>query len=336
MFYIHYGGIIPTMKAKPTHILLVVDDEPFCVWDQDCRDNNRKFLENFDPYIYSTTCELLQPALDSPETKIHAATAIRIQYGLALETHFSLLFAAAQSPSAAYAWVSKYSNSALRKLIDKTESNENILSSWKTSISGWESILEVLLPANAVARDISQESYKSLRAGFLRLWRNLATDIVSELHISEYNSFKHGGRAYVGSGSMLEISASAHFENPMKIGGGDYGSKHLRLKRHPSLRGHHQVCSTVALNWDPKILCVLVDLMAESVASIRASILHQLGYHDTFEISVLDDDIFDRGLAVQNSLRSFELNQGTSVGGSKPTKSEIIERYANFRKPTIS
>jgi len=324
------------METKPAHISIVVGDEPFCVWDQDCSDNNRNFLEKLDPHIYSATCSLLQPALKDQETKMQAATAIRMQYGLALETHFSLLFAAAQSPSAAYAWVSKCSNPTLRSLVTKTENSEKIHSSWRTSISGWESILEVLLPVNAIAKDVSQESYRSLRSGFLRLWRQLATDIVSELHISEYNSFKHGGRAYVSSGAMLELCKSGDFSNSVRLGGGDYGSKHLRLKRHPVLGGHHQVCSTVALNWDPSVLCILVDLMAESVATIRSSISHQLGYHNDFEINVFDNDIFDRGLGVQDSLSSFELNPGTHVNAPIPTKSEILVKYTTFSRPRES
>ncbi len=95
--------------------IIVVNDEPYCIWEVDLEKRNLEFIEGIDVDYFEY---LLNLHLNAEDEK-RAAIALRITLHHAVETFFSLLGAYIQAPDCAYAWVAKCHTEELRSLIKK-------------------------------------------------------------------------------------------------------------------------------------------------------------------------------------------------------------------------
>src|ERR1700689_1180719 len=99
-----------------TNIPFVVYKTPYCVWEWDLSDRNRRFLERLDPDYFRFVADTNFAMIDSSDDHHRAAIAIRTGYLHGLETLFSLLGAVLQAPHCVPAWLQRYQTAELRHI----------------------------------------------------------------------------------------------------------------------------------------------------------------------------------------------------------------------------
>ena len=72
------------------HFTFVVNDEPYCLWDQDPVRRTAEFLDSIDPGFFSYLVEAHAENLESAEHKRRGATASRMAYLHGVETFLTL------------------------------------------------------------------------------------------------------------------------------------------------------------------------------------------------------------------------------------------------------
>jgi hypothetical protein len=100
--------------------IIVVNDEPYCIWDVNISERNAEYLKCIDVEYFQFLSETYQNSDD----KKRASIALRAALHHASETLFSLIGALLQAPRAVYAWVPKCSNSELRAILKRIRENK--------------------------------------------------------------------------------------------------------------------------------------------------------------------------------------------------------------------
>lgn len=246
--------------------IIVVDEEPYCIWGWDLDDRNRLFLEGFDtdyfPFLVAT--------LASSDDTRRASIALRATFHHSLETLFSLISALVQSPKCVYGWIAKCSNVTLRRVVNRINAGDGkLLCPYVRKPIGWEGIADIVFACYMP----DTEKGSSTKRLFAALWGQLAHEFLNRDHIEEYNSIKHGLRMR-GGGFTLAVGLEHSYGTPppdseMKaIGHSEHGSSFFRLERIREEGSRSFSTRRVALNWKVEKVQLLCELTAMSIANV--------------------------------------------------------------------
>lgn len=203
------------------HAIFFVENEPYCLWSyQSITERTLRFLYNINPSYFEYQADTNLKKLNTKKYEQQAALAIRTAYSHGLETLFSLLCAAVQSPHCVPGWLLLCSNTQLYRLVEKIDSRQQVYSLLNPDRLNWQKLsLEIHKPL--ILKDKKEE--KSIKKHFGELWSRWAADFLGETFRKEYNSIKHGFRVTAGGFSLSiggEITPGVHppQENMQLIG----------------------------------------------------------------------------------------------------------------------
>ncbi len=245
------------------YIAFLVNQEPYCLWGYDLKEQSRSYLKGLDP-DYFKYC--LETHLET-EDKKRASVAIRILLHQSLETLFTTIFAFLQAPHCPYAWINKCTTYELRNLVRATNaSSTEIRTAFALEKLDWEDISRLIH-----SRLRSDKAY--VISGYAQLWRRLANDFLNPLHIDEYNAFKHGFRAHSGGfklaiGKQPSQSIPCPEEEMIALGESQFGSSYYRIapvhgKVDRNLMAEHQ-----SINWSIERDILLNQLIWTSLNNV--------------------------------------------------------------------
>ena len=250
-----------------------VGEDPFCAWYANGTDN--ALLRGMDTSYFQYLAKTHEQNLDG-ENSQKAAVALRTAYYHGLETFFMLVFAALQSPHCIVGWLSKCESKQLRQFVSGVSAGELPPTwKWKLDKNSWGGISSLIHRRLFAGRDDSV----SLQESFAKLWEKLASDFTAQHMVLEYNNFKHGFRANVGSGPTLSFSnpspaGEVSIQNPHLVLASEYGSwfnvaKELSGKKGSHLN-HHFKLEHYHVNLDPKMMAARLSMISMSIHNIVA------------------------------------------------------------------
>lgn len=252
------------------YVIFMVDDEPYCLWsDKDIKNETLEFLGMIDPkyFEYQATTNLNK--LNTKKHKQNAALAIRTAYSHGLETLFSLLCSAIQSPHCVPGWLLLCSNRQLYSVVKKIHSREHLGLLLKLDHVDWQGISSAIHSPLILA---DKEKEKSIKTRFGELWSRWASDYLGDTFRKEYNSIKHGFRVKAGGFSFAIGAEETPGVRPPQekmqlIGKSDFGSSYFDYipigtsKQHVQLRRN-------STNWDPEDMAWGLHLISISISNI--------------------------------------------------------------------
>jgi len=244
--------------------IIVVNEEPYCIWEHDLKSRNKEFLESIDVDYFDY---VLRTNLNADDKK-RAAVSLRMSFHHALETMFSLLGSYIQAPDCTYAWLIKCSTNNLREIVERINRHDKALfTKLKMTDVSWNAIAETVFYCYAPGTEKNKKTIEL----FARLWQRLAHEFLDQNYIDEYNSLKHGFRIRAG-GFSLAVGLEHQYGVPspadeMKlIGTSEYGSSFFKLepigpdKKNRSLRSRR-----LSLNWKIEKTTLLIQLISMSI-----------------------------------------------------------------------
>ncbi len=254
--------------------IIVVNEEPYCVWEVDLPKRNKEFLDGIDTDFFKYSLDVHQSAEDEKRASI----ALRTIEHHALETMFSLLGAYIQAPDCAYAWIAKCSNKDLRDILTKIGSYNNSLFSKLNIIKvDWETITDsVFLCYMPGTEKNKQTSYL-----FALLWKRLSLEYLDQNNIDEYNSLKHGFRVRAGGFSMAvglhhEYGVPPPQEEMKCLGGSKSGTTFLKIEqivdKYDKKRNRSITSKRTSLNWKIEKIVLLIQLIYMSINNITSAL----------------------------------------------------------------
>jgi hypothetical protein len=280
--------------------MFAVDETPYCVWEEDLRERNLRFVESID-YRYFEYIATTHAANLEGEDQQRAAIALRTGYHHALETFFTLLCAAVQAPGCVVGWIQKCQPGQLRSLVRKIqEGRHHLLNRLGLTVVNWQVLSETI---NLFSYEDASRLEESKRL-FATLWARFASDFLNEYHIKEYNSIKHGFRARAGGFALAvglehEYGVPPPAEEMQMVGSSAFGTSFYAaepIKGSPQVRRdpHFRVRS-YALNWRPEVLIPALQLVAISIHNIisRIRIWHGVSAQTVTFIRPEDGSVFD-------------------------------------------
>lgn len=252
------------------YVVFMVDNKPYCLWsDKGIKEYTLEFLDNIDPTYFEYQANTNLQKLKFKKYKLHAALAIRIAYSHGLETLFSLLCAAIQSPYCIPGWLLLCNNTQLYNIVKNINSHEQVISLLKQHRIDWQRVSSAIHEP-LILED--KEKEKSIKIRFGELWSRWASDFLAETFRKEYNSIKHGFRVKAGGFSFAigveEIPGiRAPKEKMQLIGKSEFGSSFFdyipigEIKQHIQLRRN-------STNWDPEDMAWGLHLISISISNI--------------------------------------------------------------------
>lgn len=265
-------------------VVFVVDKNPYCLWEVDLASQSRQFLDGLDPgyfnYILDThlrdSAESSPPEEDDSDDQrradeLRASMVLRSCLHHSLETLFTLIGAFVQAPSCPQAWIARCSTGELRNVVRRiSDSDNDLFTPINLDAISWQSI------ASAIHSRSNPELSERQRNGrnFGGLWSRMSAEFLSQDHIDEYNSIKHGFRAAPG-GFSIRIGLEHEFgvsppEGVMQsIGHSRFGSSFFRFETTGSGRANRSIRSTrVSLNWSIETTVLLIQMTAMSIQNV--------------------------------------------------------------------
>jgi hypothetical protein len=258
--------------------LFVVDERPVCLWDEDIRRQNTKFLDRLDSsyfdYLYGIHAHVVNNATDLTGKDVqHSALAMRTAYSQALETLFALLGAAIQAYWCVPGWINAYTNAELYSLIGKIQNNLPVMSALEQESPGWCDVFHFLFSSLA---SVDEQYAATMEEDFAKSWTYLAEDFLDEAFAREFNSIKHGLR--VGSGGFKfrigipdEPGVVPPEEAMVDVSVSDFGSSYFRSQKigepkcHISMRDEWR-------NWDLESIAWGLRRAALSIKNIQSAL----------------------------------------------------------------
>lgn len=224
-----------------------VDETPFCMWEPDLAERNRRFVEGLDPAVFTYVADICAP--DSGEGYQSAATLGRFMYFQALEAFFALAAATIQAPDCVIGWLMKYSPRDLRSVTTKVQKGQMVFTKFKERPVTWD------LLSRAVNRhNLEDAKLTEIQTGFHDLWQRLARDYLDEKLRWEHNSIKHGLRTRPGGFRLAigrERTPGKSADSMINLGGSEYGSSFFR-DEHLARKGRHFRGRNESVNWQPE------------------------------------------------------------------------------------
>jgi hypothetical protein len=247
--------------------IIVVNEEPYCIWEVDLAKRNTEFIEGIDVDYFEY---LLNVHLNAEDEK-RASIALKTTLHHAVETFFSLLGAYIQAPDCVYAWVAKCSNKELRSLIKKIAENDPaIFKRLNIDQVSWESVAELIFQRYMPNTEKSEITKKL----FAKFWGRLAHEFLDDNNINEYNSLKHGFRVRSGGFSLAvgvqpEKGAAPPREEIKSLGGSEHGTKFIKLEPLGETKNNRSLRSRkVSLNWRVEKVALQLQLVCTSITNI--------------------------------------------------------------------
>lgn len=254
-----------------------IDVTPRCMWGIELPEQNQRFLEGIDPSFFTYSSEAHLAALEGPSRQ-HAAMAIRLVYGHAVETLFALLGAAVQAPNCPLGWMLSYNGAQLYAVVRKINGDEaaGSLLTREESLSGWDQ-LSRRIHLFQHADPTEDERIKIL---FANTWACLAREFLDPLSREEYNSIKHGTRARAG-GSSLTLGHPAS-DQPFFDSQSEFGARFF----HPEKLGDkvNFYAQDAMRNWAPVPLAIRIELIAVSIRNVISYLRAYLGMSDAGQV----------------------------------------------------
>jgi hypothetical protein len=173
--------------------LFCVGKRPFAVWGGDIAEKNVQFLNTYDvrQFEYLATVHLAQLDQDGAQ---QAATALRIDYGLAQEALLSLIGATLQAPHCVFAWLSEYGTPDIELVVRGIEGLQNIPHFLSGPLS-WETLSAEIHRGLILS---NKAEGKEIKAKYAMFWSYLANEFMDKKIRNEYNGAKHGLRFQPG------------------------------------------------------------------------------------------------------------------------------------------
>src|SRR3989442_9065929 len=216
--------------------------------------------------------------------------ALRSAYHHGLETLFTLICAGLQAPGCVAAWILLSRSSDLRSLVAAIQGGHaRILNHLELSEVSWSGLSERI----NLASYEDPERGKETKRLFAELWGRLASDLLNDEHIAEYNSIKHGYRTRAGGLTVMagiehEYGVAPPPEEMQLVGTSQFGSSFPTLvlitskkREQPNIR-----LKTTFLNWQPGALAQRLQLIACSINNV-VSYLRILGKTDPKTVKFL-------------------------------------------------
>ncbi len=273
--------------------LIVVNDEPYLLWDWDLKKRNEEFLSGVDPEYFTFLLEGFESAKDVKR----ASVALRTTLHHSLETLFSLLGALLQSPSCVYGWLSRCSTPSLREVTRRIAAEDkSLFRVWEISTPSWEALATLVFRNYESGTEKQERTVKS----FSVLWSRLAQEFLNDDHVDEYNSIKHGLRVRPG-GFTLRMAPEREKGQPPReedmrtLGSSEYGCTFLRVTKlgaeSRSLRSR-----SVSMNWNFERDLLLAQLVAMSIQNAVSAlrVLNGVSAETVRFVRLKDDAEFDR------------------------------------------
>jgi hypothetical protein len=314
--------------------VIVVNREPYCVWEVGLKQRNIEFINSIDTEYFDYVLRTHDERLDSKDDK-RAAIALRIAYHHGLETLFLLIGALVQAPECTFAWISKCSVGELRDLVGRiNQADESIFTALKMPNVTWESIAEIVfryyLPG-------SEQNKKTVEL-FAKLWRSLSSEYLDENNISEYNSLKHGFRVRSGgfglsAGVEHKDGVSAPENEMQTLCNGKHGSSFTLLEKIGN--GRNLRVKRVSLNWRIERVTLLLQLISMSIQNIVSILKIASGAKKDaakFVRPVEDEDFKKPWSYTDGVLRFCESSNFDEASIPPATKKELDEIIRNTLK----
>jgi hypothetical protein len=265
------------MHPEIQHRIFCVAEKPYCVWGWDLQDRNAQFIRDIDPdYFEYVALKHVSDLKDGNSQR--AATAIRQNYYLCLETLFGLIGALIQAPDCVAGWVLKASTGKIRNVADALAHDRlRFPMKWTgtPSIRGFDDVARLTLEVVEWPNETGSETQNR----FGKLWYRLAADFLDAISIAEYNSIKHGFRARAGGfrlsmGMQEDPSKPAPPDKMRDLGGSEFGSSFYAAEpvdnAPTSSTDPHFMLRRRACNWYPNATADRTVLAAISIANIRS------------------------------------------------------------------
>lgn len=192
------------LPPKQFCIPFVVNEKTYSFWDSDMPELNLRFINQIDPeyfeYIAKLNLSIIQSEENDKKTRQHAAINIRIAYSQGLEVLFSFIFATIQAYDCVIGWFLKYTNKDLSDIAKKFRNGEKIFTKLAVPMRGWKDFANMIFVG--VEEEQKGEFLPKIEQ-FNYLWSRFAQDFLDDKLNDEYNSIKHGLRAYMGGIHVL-------------------------------------------------------------------------------------------------------------------------------------
>ncbi len=205
---------------------------------------------------------LLDTHLDSKDEG-RAAMSLRIAYHHSMETLFSLRGALLQAPSAPHAWLSRCSNSKLKKIVSRITANDGTLPKRLSLHSvSWHGTSQI-----GPGTDRQVDSIQL----FADFWRLLSGEFLNQNRIDEYNSLKHGFRVSSG-GFGLRFGVEHEYGSPPPddemhtIPKSQFGTSFRRFVPASNRTNNRLLLpKRVSINWKIEKIVPLIQLISISI-----------------------------------------------------------------------
>jgi hypothetical protein len=317
--------------------VFAVGNEPFCLWGYDLALENETFLRSFDAKYFDYVSRSHLEHLEG-EDAARASVALRSAYHHGLEALFSLLGALSQAPEAVTAWIPKCSSSRLRRLVSDVSSQQAILTQRGWQRLSWHALAEIVHSHVWV----DEEPKWTTASRYAHLWSRFASDFLNDLHISEYNSIKHGFRVLSG-GSVLRVGVEPSYgvsppESEMQtIGASPHGVTFSTVEPLPAgdPKSPHVRLMNQRLNWRAESMAQALQLIAWSMNNV-AGFLRVLNGAPASTIRFQrpeDPDVFEAPwrwqVGVLSGAMSFVIDEAEVVRASREQLRGELEARAN-------
>ncbi len=313
-----------------------VGDKPYCAWYG--KGTTEAFLRGIDTQYFQYLAETHAQSFDG-EHKEKAVIALVTAYHHGLETLFMLLFATLQAPNCIVGWLLKCESNGLQKFVKGASAGElPFIWKWKLEKDSWEGISGLI---NGMVFNGRDDCIK-MQECFARVWEKLASDYTEKYFKDEYNSFKHGFRASIGSGPTLSFhSQNQPKENPSLVLSSDYGSwfnvvKELEGVKQGSHLDHHFVLEHCHVNLEPQTIASALCMISMSINNIVAflRIIHDFPPEQIQCMRPVNEEAFQTFLKSPEKLGLKYVAMGLKVNTKTVslTKQQIMEQLTKLKE----
>lgn len=257
-----------------------VGRQPQVMWGTGLREKNLEFLRGIDAGYFEHVALTHGPLLQG-ENKHHAAAAIRIAHGQALETLMGLLAAALQATTCPLGWMLAYQNQQLKEAIVAISGSIPDRAHLVPLAPGRP--LDLLAEGLMAATPWPKKTQQSRAKAFARCWERWCREFLDDYQTAEYNALKHINRTQLGGGLMLAIGQEVEYGQPADPGSmhtvvnSEFGSSFFvpeKIHTRP-----HQRPKRISRNWSPTAMGHALILMGMSIGNI-ASFLRRMNGED--------------------------------------------------------
>lgn len=251
--------------------IFTVNEEPYCLWEQDTATRNLEFLNGLDPgyFEYSLNAHI------ATEDEKRASVALRISLHHSIETLFSLLGAYIQAPDCAYAWIAKYANSDLRALVERiNKGDSSIFTKLNLPSVTWKTVAESIFATYKPGTERQTNTVER----FSELWHELSHELTDQTQINEYNSLKHGFRVKPGGFALaFGIETQPGIEPPSDemqlLGKSEYGATFFKIETlWPEHKSRSVRSRRTSINWSIERTVLLHQLTQMSINNVISAL----------------------------------------------------------------